>query len=164
MLGSGILLIGCSSLTTGLSNQSTPTSAVPTPIDTTAPKGKTIPSDTSTDKTIPSDTSTDTNNSSTTGQTVSPSDRTATPTKLNDRKNTVAISKAKYNQLEYGYTYEKVKSLLGDTGDVVTESGIKGNKSYTVTYLCHVKSPSGGEVFLAFKGNKLVNKMEVNLQ
>ncbi|OLN28413.1 hypothetical protein DSOL_4062 [Desulfosporosinus metallidurans] len=48
-------------------------------------------------------------------------------------------------------------------GGVVTESGIKGSKSYTVT-LYHVKSPSGGEVFLAFKDDKLINKMEVNLQ
>jgi len=66
--------------------------------------------------------------------------------------------------LEYGYTYEKIKGLLGDTGEVITKSGIKGSKSYAVTYLYHAKSPSDGELFLAFKDDKLVNKMEVNLQ
>lgn len=152
-LGLSILLIGCSNLTPRLSNQSTPTTALPTPVDSTAPTDKTIPS-----------TPTDTNTAPPSSQTVSQSVKTATPTKANERRNTVAISKVKYNQLEYGYTYEKVKNLLGDTGEVVTESGIKGNKSYTVTYLYHVKSPSDGEVFLAFKNNKLINKMEVNLQ
>lgn len=155
-----ISLFGCSRLTTGLSNQSTATSAAPTtdktmPSDTTTPTDNTIPSVTApTDKT---------NETQTTGQTTSQSTKTP-PTPANEKKNTVSISKAKYNQLKYGDTYEKIKSLLGGTGEVVTESGTKGSKNYTVTYLCHVKSPSGGEVFLAFKDNKLVNKMEVNLQ
>ena len=158
LLGLSIPLFGCSSLTTKLSNQATPTSAVPNPaisapIDTTTPSDKTI-----------SSTPTDTNTTLTKSQTVSQSAKTGTPTKTNERKNTVAISKVKYNQLNYGYTYEKVKSLLVDTGEVLTESGIKGSKGYTVTYVYHVKSPSSGEVFLAFKDDKLVNKMEVNLQ
>lgn len=91
-----------------------------------------------------------TNETQTTGQATSQSTKTP-PTTANEKKNTVSISKAKYNQLKYGDTYEKIKSLLGGTGEVFTESGTKGSKSYTVTYLCHVKSPSGGEVFLAFK-------------
>ncbi|MDR3600029.1 MAG: hypothetical protein P4L49_06020 [Desulfosporosinus sp.] len=168
LLGFSILLIGCSSLTKELSNQSTSTSAIPTPTDTstsTDTSGLTntpIP----TDKTIPSVTATpaDTNSEpSTTSQTASQVTKTP-PATANEKKNSIAISKAKYNQLKYGDTYEKIKGLLGSTGEITTENGIKGSKSYTVTYLIHVKSPSGAEVFLAFKDDKLVNKMEVNLQ
>lgn len=168
LLGFSIPLIGCSSLTKGLSNQATTTSALPTQTDTPASTDSTplttatIP----TDKTTPSVTATpaDTNSAPpNTSQTASQSTETP-PTTAKDQKNAVSISKAKYNQLKYGDTYEKTKSLLGGTGDIITESGIKGSKSYTVTYLIHVKSPSGAEVFLAFKDDKLVNKMEVNLQ
>ena len=173
LLGLSISLIGCSSLTTSLSNQSTRTTAAPTttdktmPSDTTTPTDNTIPSVTApTDKTNPSVKATPvdtTNETQTTGHATSQSPKTP-PTAVAEKKNTVSISKAKYNQLKYGDTFEKIKSLLGGTGEVVTESGTNGSKSYTVTYLCHVKSPSGGEVFLAFKDNKLVNIMEVNLQ
>ncbi|MDR3540109.1 MAG: hypothetical protein P4L69_03945 [Desulfosporosinus sp.] len=168
LLGFSIPLIGCSSLTSGLSNQSTSTSAIPTSTDTSTPTG--TPTLTNTgipaDKTISSVTTTpaDTNSAPpTTSQTASPSTKTP-PTTANEQKNTVSISKAKYNQLKYGDTYEKTKSLLGGAGDILTESGTKGSKSYTVTYLIHVKSPSSAEVFLAFKDDRLVNKMEVNLQ
>jgi hypothetical protein len=156
LLGLSMPLLGCSSLTTGLSNQSTSSTSAPNLIDTTTTTDKTIPSVADT----PSDTNSDTQ---TTSQSVSQPTKT-TPTKATEKKNPISLSKAKYNQLEYGYTYEKVKSLLGDTGEVVTESGVKGSKSYTVTYLYHIKSPSNAEVFLAFKDDKLVNKMEVNLQ
>lgn|GEM_PF-1726611 len=156
LLGLSIPLIGCSNLTKGLTNQSTPTSAVaPAPTDT----------NTSTDKTISSVpvAPKDTNNKVPTSN-LNVSQSVKTTPKTNEKNNTQTISKAKYNQLKYGDTYEKIKSLLGGTGEVVTESGKKGSKDYTVTYLCHVKSPSSGEVFLAFKDNILVNKMEVNLQ
>ena len=156
LLALSIPLIGCNNLTTGVSNQSTPTTASPTPIATNTLTDKTIPSVPD----IPKDTE---NQAPTVSQNVSQSSKT-TPTKASEKSSTLTISKAKYNQLKYGDTYEKIKSQLGGTGEVVTESGTKGSKSYTVTYLCHVKSPSGGEVFLAFKDNKLVNKMEVNLQ
>ena len=154
LLGLTISLMGCSSLTSGLTNKSTPTTAVTTSTNTTA-----TPSDTTT-----TNTPIDANTNPSAVENVSQSGKTTTPTKAGVNRNTVAISKIEYNQLKYGYTYEKVKGLLGDTGEVVTESGIKGSKSYTVTYLYHVKSPSGGELFLAFKDDKLVNKMEVNLQ
>lgn len=157
MLGLSIPLIGCSNLTTGLTNQSTPTTAsTPHPIDTNASTEKTV----SSVPTIPDNMNNETPPLS---QNTSESVK-ASQTKETEKSNTLTISKAKYTSLKYGETYEKIKSLLGGTGEVVTESGIKGSKGYTVTYLCHVKSPSGGEVFLAFKDNKLVNKMEVNLQ
>ncbi|TGE32571.1 DUF3862 domain-containing protein [Desulfosporosinus sp. Sb-LF] len=156
LLGLSMALIGCSKLTTGLSKQSTSTAAAPNTLDTNSSADKTIPSVPVTPK--------DTNNQTlTSSQKVSESGKT-TSAKATEKSNTLTISKAKYNQLKYGDTYEKVKGLLGGTGEVVTESGIKGSKDYTATYLCHVKSPSAGEVFLAFKDNKLVNKMEVNLQ
>lgn len=171
LLGFSIPLIGCSSLTTRLSNQSTPTTAVPTSTDSSTSPDTVTPIDSAnpTNKTNSSVTvdPTATNPTPSKSQNVSQSVKTATPaspTKASERINTVVISKAKYNQLEYGYTYEKVKGFLGDTGKVITESGIKGSKGYAVTYLYHTKSPSDGEVFLAFKDDKLVNKMEVNLQ
>ncbi|WP_407309598.1 hypothetical protein [Desulfosporosinus sp. SB140] len=153
LLGLSIVLNGCGNLTAGLSKQSTPTAAMPTTLDST---DKTIPSVPVT----PEDTTSQTPTSS---QKLSESVKT-TPLTSTEKSNPLTISKAKYNQLKYGDTYEKIKSLLGGTGDIVTESGTKGSKGYAVTYLCHVKSPSGAEVFLAFKDNKLVNKMEVNLQ
>jgi len=152
LLGLSIPLIGCSSSPTANTNSSTPTlAAATTPsLDSTTP-----PSDSTA---TPSDSNT---TPPATGQNVSQSGKTTTPTKVVGKANT-AISKIEYNKLQYGYTYEKVKALLGGTGEVLTESGTKGNKGYTVTY--HLKSSASGEVFLAFKDNILVNKMEVNLQ
>ena len=192
LLISSLPLIGCSSLTSRLSNQSTPTSTVSTP-DTQNPNDSATPTDITTlkdsgtlaDKITPNNSSTPaktstplnkaistatansaaTDISSTKKQAVSQPVKITTPTKESVKNNTITISKTKYNQLEYGYSYEKVKRFLGGyTGEIVTESGTKGSKSYTVTYLYHVKSPSGAELFLAFKDDKLVNKMEVNLQ
>jgi hypothetical protein len=168
LLGFSIPLIGCSSLTKGLSNQSSLTSSVPSSTDTSTSTDTPTLTNTAipTNKTIPSVTATpeDTNSeSSATSQTASQSTKTP-PTKANEEKITLSISKAKYNQLNYGTTYDKIKNLLGGIGEVITEKGTKGSKDYTVTYLIHVKSPSNAEVFLAFKDDKLVNKMEVNLQ
>ena len=145
LLGLSTSLIGCSSSPTANTNSSTPSIAAATtpPLDST-------PTSSDSNTTPP-----------TTGQNVSQSGKTTTPTKVVGKSNT-AISKIEYNKLQYGYTYEKVKGLLGGTGEVLTESGTKGNKGYTVTY--HIKSSASGEVFLAFKDNILVNKMEVNLQ
>lgn len=152
LLGLSIPLIGCSSSPTASTNSSTPTIATATthPSDSTATSldsNTTTPSDSNT--TAPS-----------TEQNASQSGKTTTPTKVVGKANT-AISKIEYNKLQYGSTYEKVKALLGGTGDVLTESGTKGSKGYTVTY--HLKSSASGELFLAFKDNILVNKMEVNL-
>jgi len=148
MFGLSTSLIGCSSSpiakTNSLTSNTAPATTTPTPpTDSTTP-----PLDSTTTPT------------NTTSQNVSQSGKTTTPTKVVGKAG--AISKIEYDKLQYGLTYEKVKVILGDTGDVVTESGTKGNKGYTVTY--HLKTSANGEVFLAFKDNKLVNKMEVNLQ
>ena len=147
LLGLSTSLIGCSSSPTAKTNPSTPTAAVTTP----PLESNNLPSDS---KTSPSSSKTTT--TPTTGQ----SGKTTTPTKEVGKAG--EISKIEYDKLQYGSTYEKIKGLLGDTGEVVTESGTKGNIGYTVTY--HIKTSASGEVFLAFKDNKLVNKMEVNLK
>jgi len=160
LLGLSIPLIGCSSSPTTNTNSSTPTIAAAT----THPSAVTTPSVDSTATSLDSNTTPPSDSNTTppsTGQNVSQSGKTTTPTKVVGKANT-AISKIEYNKLQYGSTYEKVKALLGGTGEVLTESGTKGNKGYTVTY--HLKSSASGEVFLAFKDNILVNKMEVNLQ
>jgi len=145
IIGLSTSLIGCSSSPSAKTNSSMPTAAVTTP-----PSDSTAPPLESTDPASASKT------------TPSNSAKTTTPTTSQNKANTGAISKIKYNELQYGYTYEKIKGLLGDAGEVVTESGTKGNIGYTVTY--HLKTSANGEVFLAFKDNKLVNKMEVNLK
>jgi hypothetical protein len=163
LLGSSISLIGCSSLTTSLTKQSTPTSTASTTLDTnssTGNNGSLSPENTLPQTQAQAQAQTSTLKSN---QNMSEADQTTT-SKTTQKAKTLSISKAKYNELKYGETYEKIVGLLGETGDIVTESGTKGHKGYTVTYLYHVKSSSGGEVFLAFKDNKLVNKMEVNLQ
>jgi len=168
LLGLSIPLMGCSGSSAGLT-KSTPTTAVATPTNTTATPTNTTatPPDTTANSsdTTTSNTPIDSNiNTSATGQKVSQSGKTTTSTKTSSKGNADLINKLSYSQLQYGYTYEKIQGLFGDTGEVVTESGTKGNKGYTVTYIYHVKSPAVGEMFLAFKDDKLVNKMQVNLQ
>ncbi len=77
--------------------------------------------------------------------------------------NGVSISKAKFEQLKYGETYEQVKLVLGGSGLLVTENGFAGSKNYTATYLYQGKGQNGGQAFLVFQGGKLINKMEVNV-
>ena len=76
---------------------------------------------------------------------------------------TGSITKAKYDQLKTGMAYEKVKSIIGSDGKVLSEYGEKGKSDYTATY--EWDGDNAGEMaMIVFQGNKLQSKNQTGLK
>jgi len=73
------------------------------------------------------------------------------------------ISKATYDKLKTGMTYEDVVKLFGLSGKQVYESGEKGSENFATSYLW--KNENGSQqIQINFIGNKLYDKTEYYLE
>jgi outer membrane protein assembly factor BamE (lipoprotein component of BamABCDE complex) len=76
----------------------------------------------------------------------------------------VKISKAKYDQIQSGMTYEQVQQIAGGEGEIISESGQKGTEFYTIMVQYDGEGDLGANVSLMFQGNKLQTKSQFGLK
>jgi outer membrane protein assembly factor BamE (lipoprotein component of BamABCDE complex) len=76
----------------------------------------------------------------------------------------VKISKAKYDQIQSGMTYEQVQQIAGGEGEILSESGQKGTEFYTIMVQYGGEGDLGANVSLMFQGNKLQTKSQFGLK
>jgi hypothetical protein len=81
--------------------------------------------------------------------------------------NDPGISKAEFDQIKSGMTYQQVVEIIGSEGEVLSESGTPGGTSldiHTVMYMWEGESGLGANANMMFQGNKLQNKAQFGLQ
>lgn len=74
------------------------------------------------------------------------------------------ISKAEFDQLENGMTYEEVVAIIGGEGDVMSEVGEKGTAYYTIMYMYEGEKGIGANANLTFQAGKLNMKAQFGLK
>lgn len=96
------------------------------------------------------------------------SDSNSAPTSTQNTPQTVktnpGISKAEFEQLKSGMTYEQATAIIGGPGEVISESGNKGEALHTVMYQYKGEKGLGANANLMFQGNKLQNKAQFGLE
>jgi len=80
------------------------------------------------------------------------------------KKNSPKVSKAEFDQIKSGMTYEQVKEIIGGEGEVVSESGNPGDQFYTVMYQYQGEGELGANASFMFQGGKLINKAQFGLK
>ncbi|APC42738.1 hypothetical protein A7L45_16230 [Clostridium estertheticum subsp. estertheticum] len=74
------------------------------------------------------------------------------------------MTKAKFTEIQNGMNYEEVTKIIGGPGEVLSESGTKGDAYYTVMYQYEGIGSMGANSNLMFQGNKLMNKAQLGLK
>jgi len=74
------------------------------------------------------------------------------------------ISKAEFDKIKVGMSYEEVKEIIGGECTLESESGEKGTALYTVMYGCDGEGELGANVQLMFQGGKLDSKTQMGLR
>jgi hypothetical protein len=85
-------------------------------------------------------------------------------TTTTDQTNKPTITKAEFEQLKSGMTYEEATAIIGGPGEVISESGNKGEALYTVMYQYKGEGDLGANANMMFQGNKLQNKAQMGLK
>jgi hypothetical protein len=73
------------------------------------------------------------------------------------------LDEEKFNQIKSGMTYEEVVAIIGDEGQVMSETGEKGTDFHTVMYEWEAEGSSGANANFMFQGGKLVNKAQMGV-
>lgn len=74
------------------------------------------------------------------------------------------ISKAEFDKIENGMTYEEVVKIIGGEGEVMSEVGEKGTEYYTVMYTYDGESGLGSNANFMFQNGKLTSKAQFGLK
>jgi len=88
---------------------------------------------------------------------------TATDTQSADENNS-GVSKAEFDQIQNGITYDQVVEIIGGPGEVVSEVGAKGEQYYTIIYQYEGESGLGSNANFTFQDNKLQMKAQAGLE
>lgn len=79
-------------------------------------------------------------------------------------KNKPTISKAEFDKIQGGMSYEEVAEIIGGPGEVMSESGSKGDQFHTVMYTYQGEGSIGANANFLFQGNQLQNKAQLGLK
>lgn len=74
------------------------------------------------------------------------------------------MTKAKFDQIQNGMTYEAVSKIIGGPGELTSETGTKGDQFYTAIYSYKGNGDIGANAILMFQDDKLMNKTQMGLQ
>lgn len=77
------------------------------------------------------------------------------------------MTKAEFDQLKTGMTYDEVTKIIGGEGEVISESGKKGGTLadiHTVEYQYKGSGSLGANANLMFQDEKLINKAQFGLK
>ena len=74
------------------------------------------------------------------------------------------MSKAEFDKIQNGMTYEAVVKIVGGPGEMTAETGAKGDDYYTVAYSFKGENGFGANAQLMFQGGKLNTKAQMGLK
>lgn len=76
----------------------------------------------------------------------------------------VTITMDEFNKIQNGMTYDEVTKIIGDPGELNSETGKKGTDLYTAMYSYKGEGDIGANAILTFQGGKLTNKTQIGLK
>ncbi|MED0988100.1 DUF3862 domain-containing protein [Bacillus paramycoides] len=79
-------------------------------------------------------------------------------------KNKLGISKAEFDQIQNGMSYEEVKNIIGSDGKVISERRQAGDQFYTIMYSWKSEKGLGANARFMFQEGKLKNKSQFGLK
>ena len=82
----------------------------------------------------------------------------------NEYKDNIQVTKDVFDKINNGMSYEEVIGIIGGEGEVISESGQKGDKFYIVMYKYKGVGDIAANVNLIFQGGKLINKSQIGLK
>lgn len=75
------------------------------------------------------------------------------------------ITKAEFDQIKDGMSYEEVTAIVGGEGELQAESGKPGEELYTVSYSYQAEKGSlGANANVMFQGGKMTMKAQAGLK
>lgn len=74
------------------------------------------------------------------------------------------VSKAEFDLIENGMTYEEVAAIIGGEGELSVESGEPGSEFHTVVCLYDGDGDRGANANFTFQGGKLMLKAQAGLR
>lgn len=90
---------------------------------------------------------------------------TPTPTPAPEPpKNSPKISKAEFDQIQNGMSYEEIVKIIGGEGEIMSEAGEKGSPYYSVLYKYEGEGEFGANANFMFQGGKLLSKAQYGLK
>lgn len=78
--------------------------------------------------------------------------------------NKPTMTKAEFDQLKDGMSYEEATKIIGGPGEVMSESGSVGDPLHTVMYSYKGEGDLGANANIMFQGNKLNTKAQMGLK
>ena len=79
-------------------------------------------------------------------------------------ENKPTISKAEFDAIKNGMTYEEVVKIIGSEGEVMSETGEEGTDLHTIIYSWDGEGEIGANANFTFQGGKLQNKAQFGLK
>ncbi|MBJ7987797.1 DUF3862 domain-containing protein [Bacillus cereus] len=86
------------------------------------------------------------------------------PKKEEAPKNKPGISKAEFDQIQNGMSYDEVKTIIGSDGEVLSENGQAGEQFHTIMYKWDGEKGFGANANFMFQEGKLQNKSQFGLK
>ncbi|MBJ8090217.1 DUF3862 domain-containing protein [Bacillus cereus] len=86
------------------------------------------------------------------------------PKKEEAPKNKPGISKAEFDQIQNGMSYDEVKAIIGSDGEVLSETGQAGEQFHTIMYKWDGEKGFGANANFMFQEGKLQNKSQFGLK
>lgn len=84
--------------------------------------------------------------------------------KAEPKKEKAGITMAEFEKIQNGMTYEEVVNIIGAEGEIISETGQKGEQFYTVLYQWEGESGFGANANATFQDGKMVNKAQFGLE
>lgn len=85
------------------------------------------------------------------------------PKKEEPPKNKETITSEEFTTIQNGMSYEEVVEIIGSEGELLSETGTKGDQFYTVMYKWDGEG-LGANANFTFQNNKLQNKSQFGLK
>ena len=79
------------------------------------------------------------------------------------KKEDPGINMAEFEEIQNGMSYGEVAKIIGSEGEMMSETGAKGDPYYTVIYTWKAKDGISNAV-ITFQGDKVYNKAQIGLQ
>ena len=86
----------------------------------------------------------------------------SSPTSSDGNKPTMTMEE--FSQLKDGMSYEDATAIIGGPGEVMSESGTKGEALHTIMYQYKGEGDLGANANVMFQGNKLNTKAQFGLK
>lgn len=93
-----------------------------------------------------------------------PAEKPKEEPKKEEPKNKPSMSKAEFDELKNGISYDEATKIIGGPGEVISESGDVGSEFHTIMYQYKGEGGMGANANLMFQGGKMMNKAQFGLK